>query len=94
MSATSPQALARLKKVRLLRCSIVSILAAACGGLPPAVTVGAEADRSTSLQGAGADDKAKAAQLLQDYRNGLVLVEGKTDRPAGSSPTSRAASIS
>jgi hypothetical protein len=83
MSAILPLFVAHAKRATKLESLIVLMLAVQCGGLAPTTILGAEPTDPAARTDGATDDKTKAAQLLQDYRNDLVLIEGKTGRASG-----------
>jgi hypothetical protein len=83
MSANPSLRAAYATKARRLEALIVAMLATAGGWFAPAVVFGAETNPPAAGKDVATDDKTKAAQLLQDYRNDLVLVEGKTGKASG-----------
>ena len=62
---------------------IVAMLVVACWLFAPASILGAETNQPAARKDGATGDKTKTAQLLQDYRNDLVLIEGKTGRASG-----------
>jgi hypothetical protein len=74
---------ARVKRAAKLESLSVATLAIACGWFAPATISGAETTQPAARKEGAADDKTRSAQLLQEYRNDLVLVEGKTGRASG-----------
>ncbi|HVM46451.1 MAG TPA: serine protease [Candidatus Acidoferrum sp.] len=80
MSVTLPQIAAQPKRAGKLSALLGVIPALACGLLAPTSTGGADASAGNELS---AESKAHATQLVQDYRDGLVLVEGDDGRASG-----------
>jgi hypothetical protein len=74
---------ARAKRAIKLESLIVAMLAIGCGWSAPTAIFGAEPTQPVARKDGAADDKTRAAQLLQDYRNDLVLVEGKDGKASG-----------
>jgi hypothetical protein len=62
---------------------VAAVVAIACGWFAPATVFGAETTNRAARRDGAAEDRARAAQLLQDYRNDLVLIEGKTGKASG-----------
>jgi hypothetical protein len=83
MSAIPPLTAAHAKRATKLESLIVAILAIACGWFGPTTLFGAETTHPAAQKDGVTDDKTRAAQLLQDYRNNLVLIEGKTGKASG-----------
>jgi hypothetical protein len=71
------------KRACKLESLILATVALACAWSAPTFLFGAETDHPAARTAGAADDKARAAQLLQDYRNDLVLIEGKTGNASG-----------
>jgi hypothetical protein len=55
----------------------------ACGWFAPTIIFGAETNPPAARKDGAVGDKTRTAHLLQDYRNDLVLIEGKTGRASG-----------
>jgi hypothetical protein len=62
---------------------ILAMLALACGGFAPTTLPGAETTNPAARKDTAPADKTRAAQLLQDYRKDLVLIEGKAGKASG-----------
>jgi hypothetical protein len=61
----------------------MATLALAYSCFAPTIIYGAETNHPATRNDGAADNKTRAAQLLQDYRDGLVLIEGKTGKASG-----------
>ena len=62
---------------------VVAMLAVACGWFAPPTISGAETNPPAAPKSTAADDRTRATQLVQDYRNDLVLIEGKNGQASG-----------
>jgi hypothetical protein len=83
MRATTPLPAVRAQRARLLRCLLVAALAVAGAWFAPTTVVGAETTPPAARKDGAADSEGRAAQLPQDYRNDLMLVEGKNGKASG-----------
>jgi hypothetical protein len=83
MSAIAPPFAARAKTARELESLIAAMLAIACGWFAPTTVWAAEATQPAPQKDGAAGPKTRAGQLLQDYRDDLVLIEGKSGKASG-----------
>ncbi len=83
MSACLPLSLAHAKRATKPGALIVAVLALACGWFAPTTVLGAETNPPAARKEGAADAKSSAAHLLQEYRDDLVLIEGKTGKASG-----------
>jgi len=83
MSAVPRLSTARGKGARGLEASVLVVLAIAWGWFAPTTILGAETNSPAVRKGGATENRTKAAQLVQDYRNDLVLIEGKNGQASG-----------
>ncbi len=83
MPATPLLSGAHAKEATKLGSLIAALLAMACGWFAPGDVLGADTNPPAAQKAGAATGKARAAQLLQDYRDDLVLIEGKTGKASG-----------
>jgi hypothetical protein len=62
---------------------ILTVVAIACGGFATGSLWGAETNPPAARRERAGGDRTKSAQLLEDYRNDLVLIEGKNGKASG-----------